>query len=192
MWRERFLNVFHPDPSGPILALPEQPINKHLPKTEVSLQVQSTSSLFLLGTVTHLKKVSDVGISSFWVWSRHLKQGTFLANHKNIHNLPYVVTMSCSQNQEICLWHFVEIYWCPEKIVLKCLKRKYIRQEFTIKNNSFWISHQPAAVVQDVEIQGKEMCGSTQFLHTCSLVLLDPYLVSKETDNSVLLTKTFH
>lgn len=75
-------------------------------------------------SLTHLQEVSDVRIGSFGVGTRNLKQGALLTNYNNINNLSDVVAMSRSQNQEIGLWHLVQVDRSSEKVVLKCLEEK--------------------------------------------------------------------
>ena len=76
-----------------------------------------------LGKWTYLQEVSDVSIGSFRVWPWNFKQGALLTNNKNVHKLSDVVAMSGSYNQEICLWHLVQVDWGTEEVILKRLWR---------------------------------------------------------------------
>lgn len=71
----------------------------------------------------YLQEVSDVSIGPFGVRPWNFKQGAFLTNYKNVHNLSNVVAMSCSYDQEIGLGHLVKVDWGTEEVVLKCLKK---------------------------------------------------------------------
>lgn len=71
----------------------------------------------------YLKKVPDVSVCSFGIRTRNLKQGALLAYYKNVCKLSNKVAVSCSENQEICLRHLVQVNWSSEKVVFKCLKK---------------------------------------------------------------------
>ena len=72
----------------------------------------------------YLQEVSDMGVGSFGVGSRDLIERTLLSNHKDVHQLSDEVALPCTQHQEICLWHLVEVDGGAEKVVLKSLKER--------------------------------------------------------------------
>lgn len=72
---------------------------------------------------SYLEKVSNMCIGPFGVGPRNFEQGALLANHKDIHQFPNIVTLSCPNDKEISFWHLMKINWSTKKIVLKCLAK---------------------------------------------------------------------
>ncbi len=62
-----------------------------------------------------------MSVGSFGVGPWNLKQGALLTNNEYVHNLSNVVAVPCSKNQEVSLWHLVQVDWRAEKVVFKCL-----------------------------------------------------------------------
>lgn len=72
----------------------------------------------------YLQEVSDVSVGTFGVWTRDFEQGALLTNNKNVHELSDVVAVPSSDNQEICLWHLVQVDRGTEEVIFKSLREK--------------------------------------------------------------------
>lgn len=125
---KRFLDVFHADPPRSILALPEQAVDEDLRRAEQSgseFEAKLARKFHeRTGKETHLQEVSDVSVGSFGVGPWDFNQGTLLTNYKNVHDLSNVVAVARSKDQEVSLWHLVQVDWSAEKVVFKRLRDK--------------------------------------------------------------------
>ena len=86
----------------------------------------------------------------------------------------------------------MQVDWWTEKVVFKCLRERDILFNVCFIFLFFcklklWLLCWPGGAVQDAESPGKVTCDSTRSLHIYSQVLQDPFQVSEEYSNNVMM-----